>query len=472
MFYANTSDSLLYNTRVENGVVQKTFSCNIGYTPSSGTYGAASVCLPAAGVASDPEFPNILFNAPGPALAAPVAGAITPASLGVNPSTLNVSSLNIRGQSPNFQEPMVNEGEVGVERELPGNVSVSETVVLTRGQHLPTCTDANLAAPGTPFMKGGTLVTPPSTITYTTAPFSSSTNNNAFGNGVGALTAGSPITVPFFTSRADTGIGIISACQSIVHSRYLAGITTVKKQFSHGFELLANYTLSEAYDDGQVLGSTGTFSGSSDAVLNPLNEQGEWGPSDYDQRQRLIISTLYSPTFHADNSILNYLINGFGLGGIVTIASPLPVNALMSSSTAQSFGGFTGIDGGITGGESLNAGTTAGRIPIEEKNFYRGKTQIRDVDFRITRDLKFTERLRFQVIGEAFNLFNHTMVTSVNAVAYAYLAAGATSNGFTCPAATVNAACLQPQASFLTPTATSNGLISARQLQISGKLFF
>ena len=465
MFFGNTTDSLFYNTRVENGVVQKTYACNLGYTPTSGAYNPPPSCLtPLAGLpeTTDPAFPNNLFSAPGPTLEPlPLSGAtaVTPVALNVNPSSLPSSALNIRGQSPHFLEPMVNEGEVAVEHEFAGGISASETLMLTRGQHLPTCPDVNLAAPGTPYLLNGVMVTPPTTLTYTTQPLTS--NNGLFANGVGpaAPPAGITVTVPFYTSRKDTGVGIISACQSIIDSQYIAGITTVKKQFSHGFELLGNYTLSKATDDGQVQGAFGTFSGSSDAVLDPYNINGEQGYSDYDQRQRLIISTLYAPTFKVDNPALGYLINGFGISGILTLASPMPVNGLVNSSTAPSItvGGikYTGIDGGVTGGESLNAGTTAGRIPFVSKNFYRGKTQVRDVDFRITRDFRFTERMKLQVIGEAFNVFNHTNVNGVTTTAYSY-------SGLN----------LLPQTSFLAPSSTSSILGGARQLQVSGKFFF
>ena len=472
MFFGNTSDSLLYNTRVENGVVQKNYTCNVGYTPATGVYGASQTCLTGTGPATDPEFPDDLFAAPGPAFEAlPLTGAtpVTPVSLNVSPSSLPASALNIRGMSPHFLEPMVNEGEIGVEHQLPDDISVSETFMLTKGQHLPTCPDANLAPAGTPFPlqripvefmsiirgAGATLVTPPSTVTLTTGTLTA--NNGLFANGVGpaAPPAGVTVTLPFYTSRLDSGVGIISACQSEVRSQYVAGITTVKKQFSHGFELLANYTLAKATDDGQVQGASGTFSGSSDAVLDPYNINGEQGYSDYDQRQRLIISTLYAPTFKVDSPALGYLINGFGIGGIITIASPLPVNGLVNSATAPTDSGFAGIDGGATGGESLNASTTAGRIPFVSKNFYRGKTQVRDLDLRLTRDFRFTERFKLQVIGEAFNLFNHTNVNGVTTTGYSY-----------------SGLILNPQTSFLAPTSTSSIFGGARQLQISGKLFF
>jgi hypothetical protein len=118
------------------------------------------------------------------------------------------------------------------------------------------------------------------------------------------------------------------------------------------------------------------------------------------------------------------------------------------------------------GGVEQNASNAAGRIPNFEKNSFRGPTQLRDVDFRIGRDIiLFRERYKLQVFIEAFNLFNHTIYTSVNTSAYAYIAPGGAGCASTNP-------CLSPQTSFLTPTASSNSLISARQLQISGKFFF
>jgi len=479
IFYANTTNSLYYNTRVENGVVQKTYNCNANFSPASGTYTSnPQSCFTASSGSplSVPQFPNVLFNPPGPTLQTPFTGALTPMSLNTDPSTLSVSSLALRGQSPKLLEPMVHEIELGVEHEFSGGVSASATFLYTRGQHLPVCPDANVAPAGTPFVSGGVTFNPPPTITYNVLPLAGGT----FVNGTPAPGA-TTITVPFYTSRLTTGVGIISACQSIVHSQYEGLVTTVKKRFSHDFELLANYTVAKASDDGQVQGSTGTFSGSSDAPLDPYNQEREWGTSDYDQRQRFVASLLYAPTFKVDNSALSHLINGFGFSGIITVSSPLPVNALMNSSSSQSFNGIgTMIDGGVTGGVSLNAGNNAGRIPVVSKNFFRGKTQIRDVDFRITRDIKlYGERYKLQIIGEAFNLFNHTIITTVNTgvsgtvAAYSYEAAGTGSGVTACPGPAVGGnPCLVPQGNFLGTAATSNGLVGARQLQISGKFFF
>ncbi len=433
IFYGKTTNSSFYDTRVENGVYQQTFNCNANY---------ASPSSPGTPVACAPIFPNVLFPAPGPALAAPFSGAVTPKVTNTSPTA---STISFRGQAPDYLEPMVNEANAAVERELPGDMTVSGTYSFTRGQHLPVCDDANLAPPT-------------SSITYDVI--------------AGPFAPASTVTVPLFTSRLTTLNPIISTCRSIVHSLYNAFILTGKKRLSHDFEFMANYTVSHTQDDGQVLGDTGTFNGSSDAPLNPYNQQLEWGDSDYDQRQRFITSFLWTPRTKSDNRVLRDAVNGFNFSGIVNISSPFPVNALMAST-------FTppgGIDGGVTGGVEQNASNAAGRTPSVPKNYFRGPTQIRDVDFRIGRDIPlFSERYKLQLVIEAFNLFNHRINTQVNASAYAYVAPGASYTGPTgasavCPAGA--SPCLNPQTSFLLPTATSNSLINARQLQISGKFFF
>ena len=78
------------------------------------------------------------------------------------------------------------------------------------------------------------------------------------------------------------------------------------------------------------------------------------------------------------------------------------------------------------------------------------------MDFRVTRDFRlWRERYKLQVIAEAFNLFNHSIVTQVNA------------NGFNLSGTT-----LTVSSSFLSPLATSNSIEGARQMQFSAKFFF
>lgn len=433
IFYGKTTNSSFYDTRVENGVYQQTYNCNANFTAFTGST-APAACAPI--------FPNIIFPALGPALAAPFAGAVTPKVVNTNPTAATIS---FRGQAPDYLEPMVNEANLAVERQLPGDVSVSGTYSFTRGQHLPVCVDANLAPPT-------------SSITYNVI--------------AGPFAPGGTVTVPLFTSRLTTANPIISTCESIVHSLYNALILTGKKQFSHGFEFLANYTYAHTLDDGQVLGDTGTFNGSSDATLNPYNQQGEYGNSDYDQRQRFVTSLLWSPRIQSDNRMVRDAVNGFNFSSIVTIGSPLPVNALMSS-TFTPPGGSTAASP-----EASNKmpATPPGAPRILKRTVTAGPrksgTWISGLGVTSTCSASATSCSSSSRLSTCLTTVSLRASTPRHTRTWHPAAPTPTQQEWPRCVPAGPSPCLNPANSFLTPTATSNALVGARQLQISGKFFF
>lgn len=118
----------------------------------------------------------------------------------------------------------------------------------------------------------------------------------------------------------------------------------------------------------------------------------------------------------------------------------------------------------MTGGVSY-AGPTAGRAGWLPRNAFEGPGY-RNVDFRIGRQFAITERMKLSLIGEAFNLFNHTNISGVSTSAFSYSAAG---SGVCAGHAN---ACFSPVSTFLSATSTSNLLWGPRQLQVSGRLTF
>ena len=91
-------------------------------------------------------------------------------------------------------------------------------------------------------------------------------------------------------------------------------------------------------------------------------------------------------------------------------------------------------------------------------------------DFRIGREFKIVERMRLALVGEAFNLFNHTEVTSVGPGSppnvYNYTAAGSG----VCAGHTNG--CIVPNPTFPAVSQTTTPILGPRQLQISGRLTF
>ena len=76
----------------------------------------------------------------------------------------------------------------------------------------------------------------------------------------------------------------------------------------------------------------------------------------------------------------------------------------------------------MSGGVSY-AGPTNGRAGWLGRNSFT-MPSFHNVDFRLGRQFAISERLRLTLLGESFNLFNHTNVSSVNTTAFNYSAAG------------------------------------------------
>ena len=410
LFFAKTTNTTYYATRAENGVIQQTFNCN--------------------GPTACPQltFPNVIWTPPGPAMVAPFAGALTPQAVTFTPPA---ATQVTRGMSPDWVNPRSHEGEVTVERQLPGSLSGSIAYVVSRSEHLPIFWDANLF---------------PSTTTKTYDILAS-----------GGATTAQTYTVPFYTGRINTNTGEVFIGTSDVNAWYNSMAITIRRPMSHGLEFTANYTFSKALDGGQVPGSFGTFNGT-DYPIDPYNRKLEYGLSDLDQRHRFVANAVWMPKVqHLSSAPVRAILNDWAFSTIVTLSTGQPVTPYIS-------GYPSGPDGGVTGGVAY-AGATSGRAGWLARNSSTAPG-FHNFDFRMGRQFAIRERLRFSLIGEAFNLFNHTNVSGVNTTAFTYSAAGSgLCNGHT-------NACYTPSSSFMAPTSTSNLIWGPRQLQVSGKLTF
>jgi hypothetical protein len=416
IFYAKSTNSTYYATRVENGVYQQTFQC-------SSTTTASNYC-------PSLTFPNVIWTPPGPAPTAPFAGALTPQVVTFTPPA---STQVTRGQSPDWVNPRTHEGEVTLEHQLPGSLSASVAYVVSRSLHLPIFVDANIAPSTT-------------TKTYDIVGSSGSTTQT--------------YTVPYYTTRINTATGVVFAGYSDVNAWYNSMVITVRRPMRHGFEFTANYTLSKAFDGAQVGGSNGTFNGT-DYPIDPYNRKLEYARSDLDQRHRFVGNAVWMPSAKdLSSKPARLILDGWAFSTIVTLSTGQPITPYLSSYPSG------GVAGGATGAVSY-AGATAGRAGWLDRNSYTAPG-FHNFDFRIGRQFVLAERVKLSLIGEAFNLFNHTNVSSVSSTAFSYAAAGSGlcaghSNG-----------CFVPYTSipFLSTTNTSNLMWGPRQLQISGRLTF
>ena len=211
------------------------------------------------------------------------------------------------------------------------------------------------------------------------------------------------------------------------------GLTVnVSKRFSHGLEFLSSYTWSHSIDDSTDLQS-------------PLEPQDSRFPflersnSVNDQRHRWVTSAVFqSPEAHAGDSAWKYVVGDFTVAPIIEVSSGRPFNVITGEDTRldlgasqarPSVGGATsspfipGVTFGVAnqciandgtpftvpGVTNRGAGCTGdlGRDRFTEPGFFQW-------DLRVSRRIPFGERVKLDLIADAFNLFNRTNVASVN----------------------------------------------------------
>jgi hypothetical protein len=453
IFTGLNQGSTYYAMRVENGEYQ------INYTYNG--------CNAACSASTEPalKFPNVSFLPPGP----PLSAALFPMG-GTAPAVTTVSvngSAGFHGLSPNFVPPLTHEFDLSVEQALPGKLSLSVGYVGSRALRLPVFLDANLVGQA-----------PHGVRTFNVTNLDGTTQQ---------------LTVPYYlaSDRIDPTLTSINAGFSVANSWYNSMAVTIRRPFEHGLELLVNHTWSKALDNDQVEGAFGTFYGGNPA-LDPNNLRAEYGRSDLDVRNRFVGTLLWKPTIHATNPWMKYGLDGFTFSGTATESTGQPIVAAMANTVPATWSvpGITGppasakaADGNIYGGamSSSSGAATTGRPPVIGRNSQPGPG-VRNIDFRVTRDIPIHEGIKMQIIGEAFNLTNHQIISGVNTTYSSYANPGATTSSCPANSSVPNGSyfwgCITPfvastpSGQFGNATGSSSTLYGARQLQISAKLNF
>ena len=460
MFSALNQGSTYYAMRVENGVVQVNYNysgceSSVGPTPPGAKNPNRCTTVPSA--TNSLQYPFVPFPVTGP----PLSGALHPTG-GTAPSVNGppiLGAQSFHGLDPNFVPPLAQEFDFGVEQALPGNMSLSVGYVGTRALRLPIFLDANLIGQ-----------TPHGIATY---------NVQDAGNNIT-----SQITVPVYlqSDRRNSAITSLNTGFSVANTWYNSLAVTVRRPFSNGLEVLANYTGARATDTGQVAGTFGTFYGG-DTPLDPNNPRRDNGPSDTDIRNRFALSFVYQPNIMEGNKIVKYAFDDFLFSGGFIASGGEPVSLAMSGTVYSGTGTSYGADGNIYGGamSSSSGAPTTGRPPQIGRNsiYMPGYSNF---DFRIARNIPIHENFYMQISADAFNLLNRQIITGVNGTYSQYLASGTTSGSLKCnattpaPGATFQG-CISPYSgtglsAFGVTSGTNNSLYGARQMQFAAKLFF
>jgi hypothetical protein len=326
----------------------------------------------------------------------------------------------------NFQAPQVHEVDLTFQQDFGWNTVMSLSYLGSYGRELPGFVDTNIAA--------------------ATKNISYAVNGGPFG--------GRTITMPLYTSRVNNNFGAMTDIFSGINSNYQALAVMLSHRLTHNVQFNANYTWAHALDYVQ---NEATFTDTND-VFDPFNLRGEYGNSIYNVPNRFVFSAVVQSPWKAQG-FTGFLLNGWELAPVFQVQNGLPYSITTSTGTGAPPGGTGAL---LTG--TINGSGGRNGLPIIQRNAFRQpNTQV--MDLRASKHFTFHDRYGIELIGEAFNLFNHLNATAVNTLGY--------TTGGTVAAPTLNFNSGTGTSAFGAMTnANSNFAYSTRQVQLAARFTF
>ncbi len=351
--------------------------------------------------ASIPLYPNTLCEPPDPSGTPPTCPAPTSGADIIMPF------------DSGYTQPLVQQGSFGVEYELQKDLAVSATYLAVGGMHLLRWRDINLGMP----------------TTLTTIGIA----------GTSTVLAFQRFTLP----RPIAGFDRILLLESNANSVYHGLAVQLNKRFSHSFQLLVTYTLSKVIDDVPDPAALTPGAGDIRLLSDASNPRLDRAPSVNDERHRFVLSGLWQLNYaHSLPAPAKAILGGWEFSGILAAQSGRPYSGLANFDLNN--------DGNAATDRTPGLGRDTFRLPASVT-----------LDPRLTRNLRFTERVRLQFIWEAFNVFNRANISGVRTTQFSR-STSATACGI------AGTPCLVQQSNFGTPTATSG----PRIMQFALKLLF
>jgi Carboxypeptidase regulatory-like domain len=296
---------------------------------------------------------------------------------------------------PGFQTPYVMEASLEIQREILPNTTLSIGTMWTHGVHLISSSayDLNLLPPaGTTsyiICPGG--YTPPNPNTTPATPESctgpagtTTTGPNLDGSlGISGQFPSEGLIAP--------NVNQINALISPGNNNYNSFYVQIQRRAARGLNLMTSYTFSKGLQSNGV------------DFNNQFDFSNTRGPTLLDQRHRLSIAAVYAPGApNFSSGFARGLLSDWTISTVMAFNSGRPYTAVLlpsadtlNNSAANESTGNTAT--GIAGN---------GPSPFVGYNAFYGPW-INEIDLGISRAFRLTERQRFTVTAQVFNLFNH-----------------------------------------------------------------
>ncbi len=309
------------------------------------------------GLSSNPPFAT-------PLSASSASNSITLENPPANPSTIAPAAVD-----RSYHDAYVQDWNLTIQRELSSSMGLQVAYVGSKGTHLEQFLNINQP----PVVAG---VFSPSTA----APFSNFSN---------------------ILERTGNG-----------NSHYNGLWVTLNKRVAQGLEFLTSYTYSKSLDYSSL------------DVPNSLpqdsnNLRNEYGPSDFDVRNRFVLSGFYTLPFKG-----NRAISGWQLAIVTQAQSGNPLTVYMNgvgglfpdATVRPNVTGPVKVTGNpadwianpnvFTNPCTLTNGTLVCSPGNEGRNSIIGPDFV-NTDFSLIKETKITERIRTEFHADVFNIFNH-----------------------------------------------------------------
>lgn len=327
---------------------------------------------------------------------------------------------------PNLVNPYYQRWSLGIQRELPGSLTIDASYVGSKGTKLYANEERN------PLVPAELRVTP--------AGFTGSTT----------CTPGTADC--FITNRFDNLQGIRNIRSNSGSSTYHAGQLLVQRRFGTGLGLTASYTYSKLIDNGsEIFASAGLVNSSLPIIPHFFGgERNERAVSLFDRTHRAVFAYVYNlPFMREQRGALGRIVGGWQISSIITFESGVPftvangvdsngfggnndrpdfnpngqegVRAIPATADSPSATGFVNPDV-ITGKTPAGANIFApidpataryiglaegiGRTGTLGRNTERTKGT-NNFDFTVQKEVRVREGFGIQFRTEFFNLFNH-----------------------------------------------------------------
>jgi len=315
-----------------------------------------------AGNPAAPIFPNILTSAP--------------------PGTAGINYFR-----KGFQNPLIHQGDVVLEREVARNTVVSASYLFSYGNHLTTFVDVNLSPP---IAQGR--------VSLVDGPF-----------------AGQTWVFPFYRGSQSTrpfpAFGTILEIRDSVATKYHALVLQANRRLTNGLQFQSSYTLSRAQDNGGAQ-SSATFTPQFSALFDPLDPSGDSGLSPFDRRHKFVASVVYNTDFKGMSDAGKAILNNWTIAPIINMFSGFRYTAVTNNFTPPSGVATAGTFGTSQAG-GINGSNGSLRFALTPNNEFHTPS-IKYVDLRVSRRFTIKENAKIELLAEGFNIFNRTQVTGVN----------------------------------------------------------